>query len=359
MSTSAPLYVFETATEISPNDPRLTTLQRIDPAADWYAPPTLQHGLARDADNRIHIKPEIADELDPKTLARANRLLAAGRNPEANSIAGCGHIHNVTSQCAAGHEAEHAPVVCGKPMLHEPCASSKARVGKFRYEHPRLHAHLMQSSIQVLTLGLPDLPGDKRSSLARGRELFRLLASRQSGDHGWQWLAAFAPGFDGTVFHAVHEGDRLPYWPELSAQWRRIAGLGATLRVRTYDGRDGDMQEVGLRLANSGFVAYWDAVKGRELELSAEFRDEDLTALYGAFRGFEHGDGEDATAAPTELPLCSVCGQQHIRQHMLATVRELSARFDHIRPTSYGQRRRGAYRVTPTYSTVAPSPPPW
>jgi hypothetical protein len=345
---------------ITANDPRLfTTLQRIDPAANWYAPPTLQHGLTRDdSTGRIQIKPEIAAELEPKTLARANRLLAADRASEANSLAGCSHIHNVTSHCAAGHEAEHSPVVCGKPMLHEPCAAPKARISKFRYEHPRLHAHLAQSSIQVFTFELPDAPGDRRSSMVRGRELFRRFANTFDGEHGWQWLAAFTPRFDGTMFHVIHEGDRLPYWPELNALWKRIAGPAATLRVRTYDDRDGDTQETGLRLANSGFVAYWESVGARELELSAEFRNEDLTALYGTFRGFEHGDGETIEEDAPELPTCSVCGRRHIRQHMLATVRELAERFDHIRPTSYGQRQR-ATMAARRYSTVSPSPPPW
>ena len=369
-TSSAVIQSPSISTVIDINDPRLNEIIHIDPNSV-----PLQHGLVYDSDGHVQVKPEIAAEQEPRVLARVARLIAAGRHSEANSIVGCRHIQNVTSYCS-DHEAEHAPVICNKPLLHEVCAATKSRIAKFSHEHLELHAHLLQSRFQVLTFTMPP-----SSTLAIGMTLARERFSRfvagleLSEFHGWQWLWGYAP--DSTTFFAVHEGGGLPAWPELNARWRRIAGPDATLRVRTFDGRDGDTQRDGLTLANSGFRAYWDAVAAGSIDplvASENLRGQDLTTLHGAFRGFagtvDHDpDADDATDADSgpssdaesHLPICLRCGKRHVAAHgtMLLTKAELGQRFDHIRPPSYGQRRKWTYRNYPNPPTVYPSPPPW
>ena len=330
---------------VSPTDPRLTIdLLTIDPAADAYAPPRLQHGLTHDDHGLLVVRPEIRAKLPPRIDALATRLLDADRVSEANSLVACKNAHKVTSFCAAGHEAEAAPIRCGKPLLHEDCAMPSARIAKFRHEHPALHRHLSdpRTAFQVLTFTIPRPDSrDHRCRMVEGRELFRRFAGTFKGDHGWQFLIGFGDGRRDTVFYALHAGDKLPPWPAINAQWQRIAPAGSTVRVRTFDGKDGDSQEDGLKLANSGFLNYWRGLAGQELAISDEFRGEDLTALYGSFRGFEAIMGDESPDAP-ELPRCSVCGVRHVAGHALPLmfIEELGQRFDHIRPPTYGQRGR-------------------
>lgn len=345
------------------NDPRLTTeIIHLDPNAV-----PLQHGLIYDSEGRVQVKPEIAADTCPDVLALINRLLAAGRRSEANSIAGCRHIMNVTSYCEHNHEAEYGATICQKPLLHQLCSIPRSRVAKFAYEHPDLHAHVLRSVFQVLTFTIPDC-----TSHAAARTKFtRFVAALDLDEfHGWQWLWAYAD--QGVAFYAIHEGGRLPYWPELNALWHRIAGPSATLHVRTFDGRDGDNQRDGLLLANSGFRAYWAAVEHGDVDplvYSLMMCGEDLTTLYGAFRGFKPTIADNDTAnahdtvlpAPPELPICLQCGKRHVAAHgtIQGTKQELGKRFDHIRPTSYGQRQARGYRIPSTASPVAASPPPW
>lgn len=343
------------------NDPQLTSeIQHPDPTADAYAPSKLQHGLTHDDQGRLCVKPEIAVKLAPRVLARADALLYAERTSEANSLVACRHVHNVTSFCAEGHEAECGPVLCGKPLLHEECATPKARVSKFIHEHPELYAHISENRFQVFTLTVPQqsvrTPEQLRSDIAIGRTAFKKFTRKFNGGHrGWYWLAGFSENLRDTKMYAIHIGSTLPQQPTLLAMWRKAAGPNADLRLRTFDGRDGDTQKVGLELAHSGFVNYWMYVlkmdDDLELRVSEAFRDEDLSALYGRFRGF----APQASTAITEpfTPTCSICGRLHIRQHMLGTIEELSQRFDHIRPVSYGEKERRIRRM----SLIAASPP--
>jgi hypothetical protein len=336
----------------------------IDPNADAYTPSTLQHGLTRDLDGRVRVKPEILAKLSPRLQVRTEALLAQDRKSETNSIAGCRHIQNVTSFCAHNHEAEHAPVICGKPLLHEECATPKSRVSKFEYDSPALHAFLMAGKFRVLTFTIPHTsertPEKLHRNLVCARQSFAKFIKRVHGRNGWKWLSGFSENFTDTVFYAIHAGTSLPPQPVLEQLWRwESSERGATVRIKTFDGRDGDTQTKGLQLAHSGFVNYWLKVlkdgKLAELAISEAFRGEDLSVLYGFFRGFESAEPQ-ADAEPF-LPKCTVCGEFHIRQHMLMTIDELCARFDHIRPTSYGQRKHVRYRIPPTEPTVAPSPP--
>jgi hypothetical protein len=317
----------------------------------------------RDEQGHRHIKPEIAAKLPPRLLTRAEALLVKDRASEANSIAGCRHIQNVTSFCASNHEAEHAPVVCGKPLLDEACATPKARLAKFQYESPDLYAHLMGGKFQVLTLTIHHdterTPERLHKNTTEGRVYFAKFIAGFKGRHGWKWLPGFSEDFHDTVFYAIHVGSSLAPQPMLQEWWRYRAGRSATLRIKTFDGKDGDKQKDGLLLAHSGFVNYWRKVLQSEnmpeLEISQAFRDEDLSVLYGYFRGFTLGTEPDPDPF---VPICTVCGKPHIRQHMLMTIEELSGRFDHIRPPSYGQRRRRLYNNPPTLPISDAASPP-
>jgi 5-methylcytosine-specific restriction endonuclease McrA len=363
MSTSPSSSVLPAT--LNENDPALNTPQTIDPTADAYAKPKLQKGLTHDTQGHIIPRPSVAAMLNQGESTTIDGLIAAGRLSEANSVLACQRARNPLSHCPDNHEIDAPAIRCVKPMLHEACATPSARTANFRYNHAALHKHLShpRTSFQVLifTIRRPYVPSDHElhTQTVEGREAFHRFTEQFEGAHGWQWLFGSDEGLRDTVFHVIHEGDKLPPWPTLNAMWRRIAGEGASLTCHTYDGKDGDTQEEGLRIANSGFVNLWRYGRDRVLGISEAFRKEDLTALYGTFRSYTPPDGEAVTeAAKPELPFCSKCGRQHIpwKGAPLVFPEELQP-FDHIIPHDYGQRRKWATHAAMETGSGCHAPP--
>jgi|HubBroStandDraft_3_1064219.scaffolds.fasta_scaffold75694_1 hypothetical protein len=303
--------------------------------------PKLQAGLTYNSDHEVTIKPEIAAALDPEVAATCSGLLSADRLSEANSLAGCGHLHPVLSYCPDKHDAVAAVAVCHKPLLHRYCGTPESGTAKFAYYNEDLYDHLIHSCFDVLIFTLPVSGRGSRWDCVDGRNKFQeFIHEIERGfaewrTDGWRWIASFSSNPDYTEFRVIHQGERLPHWPTLQAAWRRIAGNSANISIRTYDGKDEDTQREGMRVAHSGFLSYWAGDYDR-LAVSKEFEGEDLTQLYGAFRGFAK-----ASIPKGEPVTCDTCGKEHVPGNgLLLTASELAEGFDHIRTPGYGQRRR-------------------
>ena len=344
---------------IPENHPALNT-----PQADGGYDRPLQHGLCYAPDGSVVIRREIVEKLDANRLNRCVELVQDGRLSEANSLIACRNMRRPLSACPDNHEVDAPPVVCEKPLLHEACATPSARVAKFQADHPELYKHLLQSKFSVITFTC-DATITPAGSL---RHIFRLIDDWRSkffleGDHGWYRNAAFAPGFSRAETRMLHAGDKLPPQPTMERWWKSIAGTNASLRVKTYDGQDGDSQEVGLRDAFGGFVHYWTTIHAAkdksELEISEDLKGVPLSMPFGAFRGFASAVTQDRDTMAVELPTCSQCGKRHVSMTHLPIMlpEELGGRFDHILLCHYGRKLGTGYRVPPTAAPVAPSPP--
>jgi hypothetical protein len=322
--------------------------------------PYLQHGLEYDAEGQVRIKPEIEAKMRPKEIKRARALIAAERLSEANAIVGCGHIYKPLSQCPDNHEVVAARVVCDKPLLHEECARGRRRASKFTCAHPRLAEFLFGHRFEVLTF---TIPGDQWTRAAQEdiRTIFntfmQLLTALVGDGHGWMRSVSFgaADGMvEGRIIHYHKKG--LPGWPVLNKLWQQVAPPGSTLSVDIFDGRDGNTQERGFLYALSGFDNYWDSIRpGDELRLSLEFRDYNLTNLYGEFRGL-------STQNPL-VPSCIKCGEcskQHISAlHLpLLPEGELGTTFKRIVTPTYPIKLwRGQGRWALEHLHIIESPP--
>jgi hypothetical protein len=380
---------------IDPNDPRLTEdILHLDPSADAYSPIKIQHGLYIGDDGKAHLKPEIALRLTEDKLERIDQLLFSGRESEANSYAGCHLINKVLEVCPDGHEAVKVPIRCGKLFLCGDCASPGARVHAFHYDHPYLYEHLMQSKFSVLTFTIEEgedtINKSARANLEKAQEQFeRFLLNYDLSNNGWYFFAAFSHReddlkvFERTMFHAIHLGDKLPDQPTLNRQWKAVAGPQAHVKAKLFDGRDGDTQYTGLKLAMSGFEGYYAALMDLEgwphIDFSQEFRGYPTAKPYGTFYGFNAREEKSRQEAQPQPPIvdlclhgkehphaakCSKCGKDMVTDNRLPlmTDEELEQRYGrtilgHTKKPIYGRVTQVAYGATTTAATVAPSPP--
>lgn len=348
-------------------------VQSDNTTADAYAPPALPKGLCYDAEGQVRIRPEIEVKLDELRWQRAYQLILQGRNGEANSYIGCHLIHKVTKRCSQWHEAHVAPIRCGKPFICDDCGSTASRVSQFHYEHPHLYDLLITSAFSVLTFTIHEPAWDYtqphvelgwerwvRNNLERAKDKFkRFMDLYPTGDHGWHFVAAFSDNeddinaFETTKFFAIHTGDKLPSWPTLSAQWKQIAGADATFRTKLYDGHDGDDQSKGLKLAFSGFDAYYETVSNlggwAEIDLSNVFAGFRTAMPYGAFRGLDAetdeydkvDEGDPVAAAEPPKDNCGICSEPLMRDDkpLFMTIDEIISKgariFSHITKPTY------------------------
>lgn len=352
----------DSAATILATHPSLNTPQTDNTSADAYAPPELPKGLMRDANQDIIIRPEIDTHLDETKRERVYQLITLGRISEANTYLGCCLIHIVNRHCPHWCEAWTTITHCGKLFLCDVCAEASTRLARFANDYPHLYEHLLASQLSVLTFTIEDQPWDKpsdlRDNLDRAQAKFREFMSAFTGDeHAWAFYAAFghdsndASYFPRTKFYAIHAGPRLPHWPTLNGQWRQIAGPHATLRVKLFDGKDGDLQSDGLKLALSGLEEFHDGAADMDgwpvADISAAFRGYDTSTPYGWFRGFDAriNAEEAATAGPDPEPAtkekCGHCGEGIIRdpKPALMTINELHAKgtriFSHNKSQTY------------------------
>jgi hypothetical protein len=342
------------ASTIDLNHPALNTpITLADPDR-----PYLQHGLEYDEQGQVRIKPEIEAKMRPSEITLVHRLIDAGRLSEANGIVGCGRICKPLSECpdVSPHEVKAAHTACDKPLLHAGCARAKRRLAKFVCAHPGLARFLLCNRFQVFTF---TIPGDQWTRAAQEdfRRRFVAFTKQLEIGHSWARNVSFSASKGSVEGRVIHYSEhKLPGWSALNVMWHKVAPPGSTLRINTYDGRDGDTQEKGLLYAMTGFESYWlMSERPDELKLSEEFRDYDLTSLYGEFRAFE--DEEPLETPPLK---CGTCGKDHVPalHRQMGTLEELKQRYDRIIIPTYGMNikgNRGIKKIKVPYST--PSPP--
>lgn len=291
------------------SDPRLTDSQTDNPSSDYYEKP-LQRGLCRDESGALRVRPDIEAKLRPETKRTADFLLFEHNTAAANAVVGCGNLVKVREQCSFGHVAHVASIFCDKLFLCDRCATPKARVRMFRYEHPYIYQHLMSTAFSVLTFTIKhDSAADGAESRIRmdnAKELFQAFYEKVDVKSGWYFFPAFQADADRrftyTKFFAIHAHSprellirKLPGWPTLDAAWKSIAGSSAEIRIRLFDGKGEDKQLEGLKLALSGFVDYYKAIgndTARLVEFAKAFAKYPSSTPYGFFRGF---DGREET----------------------------------------------------------------
>jgi hypothetical protein len=322
------------ASPITLNNPPQAPIDEVlneNPSANAYDPPKLQHGLCRDDQGALRIKPDIEPLLPPERLAVANRLLEVGQAAKANSLLACGLLQKIHGVCmdeqtGEWHDTYITGVACGMTFLCPPCSTPKARLREFRHDHPYLFEHLRHSRFHVLTLTAPAknelTPEVMASALGQVRRFADTIDSLigQSGlERGWKFLPAVTFN-ETTKFFVIYQGGKLPAWPTLNAEWRVIAGPDATIRAKMFDGEDGDDQLDGLRLAYSGFVDYHSHIRGVALvEWALKFLDFDTSHTYGLFRGFDSREEQwrathaldEQTGEPVLVELCET-GEEHV-----------------------------------------------
>ena len=282
----------------SSSNPSLLELRSDNSTADAYSPDKIQHGLCINEKGELCLRPEIEAKISDRRKDIVCQLLWSGRASEANSYAACGIVHRVWEHCPEWHQMHASTIWCGKPFLCKHCGSTKARVRDFSYNHPYLFAHLLSTQFSVLTFYIDDEPhgSSPRTNLENAQKHFVKFIEEVPA-YGWLFSCAFSYEedetctFERTKFFAICEG-KLPAWPTLNAVWKRAAGARAHLKVKLFDGRDGDLQGEGLRLAYSGFEDYHaclgDVMNGwPEVEYSEMFSHYQATMVYGSFRGFD------------------------------------------------------------------------
>ncbi len=313
--------------EVSLDDPRLTSeVLHENPDGDAFdRKQRLQHGLCRDSDGALRVRPDIEQAITPDRQRIANRLLANGEPAQANSFIACNVLQKIHGLCedeATGewHEAYITTAFCGKLLLCAPCSQPKSRVRKFHNDYPYLFEHLMHSVFHVITFTAPAEPTKDPatilSRLAQATEKFKRFmesvdGGRPKSESGWKFLPALS--FRETKFFAIYQGPKLPPWPTLNSRWQAIAGPSAGLRCQMFDGKDGDDQRKGLLLAHSGFVDYHLSIHGTDLIPYAQvFADFDTSLTYGLFRGYDvreeqrrgRHEVDEETGEPAPVELC-------------------------------------------------------
>jgi len=370
----------------------------IDPTADAYSQEKILHGLCRDTNGKLTLKPEIERRLQPRRRGHVTELLWSNRESEANSLAACRLINKVLEECPDGHEAVKVPIWCGKPFLCGDCATPGSRVHKFHYEHPYLYELMMNSAITILKFMIDPSPDGRgiscsqaRINLEKAQEKFELfIRNFDDKDHGWYFAAGFSydedsPTFSRTKFYAIHIGPKLPGYPELAKLWRAAAGPQARVTAKLFDGKDGDGQYDGLKLAFSGFVDYHEGLRDMDgwpaIDYSEAFAKYNTCKPYGYFYGYGAREERRRKAQqPEPPPIVDLCVEGHEHEHKtkcgkcgkdmvpnnrlpLMTDEELDQRYErvilgHSSKAIYGRVGTTTYGELGSSSTPATVSPP-
>lgn len=352
------------------DDPSLHELQAIEnPHADSYK--RLQRGLCMDAEGAVRIRPDLESKISAPTLDMGIQLLVQGMNSAANAIVACQNLYKTHQECPQGHERHATVIRCGYEFFCRTCSSPKMRVSKFRHEHPYLHNHLMTSTFQVVSVIFPEMDRCvKRADYEQARIVLHQLMDLHPGG----WFEALAFHFDeessclfpAVKYNFIYQGPKLPAWPQLNAEWKRIAGAGGVIKVRTFDGRDGDTQDKGLQLAFDGMEGYWDTIEDENadsasaIDVADDFAKFSKYMAYGDFRGFEaraEAEGRALHQEPESTDICGADGDHELSvccstclsdlvatpNAPLCTIEELSANgariiFSHRSKAIYGRK---------------------